>query len=231
MPRLPGPRGPRALGRAVVQARPRHRDAAPPHRDPDQHRRAHLRPGLRRAHLAGLPHRRGGGVPGHRAGQPPDADLQRERPGRRRGAASGAVGRPDARRARVGALGAGLRGPPRRRRRPPRCPRGRWPASSTRCGGSGASWRPSSATTGSTSCASPTGASRGRRTAGHRVTTSTTCSTGPRWPPATSCAGSSSCIDLAGQVADAAGDVPLRRTARQTVALLRRGVVAYSSLD
>ena len=38
-------------------------------------------------------------------------------------------------------------------------------------------------------------------------------------------------IDLAGQVADAAGDVPLRRTARQTVALLRRGVVAYSSLD
>ncbi|WP_344302981.1 DEAD/DEAH box helicase [Nocardioides bigeumensis] len=38
-------------------------------------------------------------------------------------------------------------------------------------------------------------------------------------------------IDLAGQVADAAGDSPLRRTARQTVGLLRRGVVAYSSLD
>jgi ATP-dependent RNA helicase HelY len=38
-------------------------------------------------------------------------------------------------------------------------------------------------------------------------------------------------IDLAGQVADAAGDTPLRRTARQTVGLLRRGVVAYSSLE
>ncbi len=38
-------------------------------------------------------------------------------------------------------------------------------------------------------------------------------------------------VDLAGQVADAAGDSPLRRTARDTVAALRRGVVAYSSLD
>ncbi|MEZ5094886.1 MAG: helicase-related protein [Nocardioides sp.] len=38
-------------------------------------------------------------------------------------------------------------------------------------------------------------------------------------------------VDLAGQVADAAEDTPLRRTARQTVTALRRGVVAYSSLD
>ena len=37
-------------------------------------------------------------------------------------------------------------------------------------------------------------------------------------------------IDLCGQVADAAGDTPLRRTAREAVRLLRRGVVAYSSL-
>ncbi len=37
-------------------------------------------------------------------------------------------------------------------------------------------------------------------------------------------------IDLCGQVADAAGDVPLRRTARQTVDLIKRGVVAYSSV-
>ncbi|MBZ5739863.1 DEAD/DEAH box helicase [Nocardioides mangrovi] len=37
-------------------------------------------------------------------------------------------------------------------------------------------------------------------------------------------------IDLAGQVADAAGDTPLRRTAREVVGRLRRGVVAYSSL-
>ncbi|MFD4324103.1 DEAD/DEAH box helicase [Nocardioides sp. NPDC058538] len=37
-------------------------------------------------------------------------------------------------------------------------------------------------------------------------------------------------IDLCGQVADAAGDAPLRRTARQTMDLLKRGVVAYSSV-
>jgi ATP-dependent RNA helicase HelY len=37
-------------------------------------------------------------------------------------------------------------------------------------------------------------------------------------------------VDLAGQVADAAGDSPLRRTARQVVDVLKRGVVAYSSL-
>ena len=37
-------------------------------------------------------------------------------------------------------------------------------------------------------------------------------------------------LDLADQVADAAGDLPLRRTARETVRALKRGVVAYSSL-
>ena len=37
-------------------------------------------------------------------------------------------------------------------------------------------------------------------------------------------------LDLAGQVADAAGDSPLRKTARETVHALKRGVVAYSSL-
>ena len=37
-------------------------------------------------------------------------------------------------------------------------------------------------------------------------------------------------IDLAGQVADAAGATPLRETAREVVRRLRRGVVAYSSL-
>ncbi len=37
-------------------------------------------------------------------------------------------------------------------------------------------------------------------------------------------------LDLAGQVADAAGDTPLRRTARETVRAMRRGVVAYSGL-
>jgi ATP-dependent RNA helicase HelY len=37
-------------------------------------------------------------------------------------------------------------------------------------------------------------------------------------------------LDLAGQVADAASGTPLRDTARETITLLRRGVVAYSSL-
>ena len=38
-------------------------------------------------------------------------------------------------------------------------------------------------------------------------------------------------IDLAGQVADAAGEAPLREAARDVVGVLRRGVVAYSSLS
>ncbi|GAA2150820.1 DEAD/DEAH box helicase [Nocardioides koreensis] len=37
-------------------------------------------------------------------------------------------------------------------------------------------------------------------------------------------------LDLAGQVADAAGDLPLRSTARDVVDRIRRGVVAYSGL-
>lgn len=37
-------------------------------------------------------------------------------------------------------------------------------------------------------------------------------------------------LDLAGQVADAAGDTPLRRTARQIQDRVKRGVVAYSGL-
>ncbi|WP_340538476.1 DEAD/DEAH box helicase [Nocardioides sp. GXZ039] len=37
-------------------------------------------------------------------------------------------------------------------------------------------------------------------------------------------------LDLAGQVADAAGDTPLRRTARELNGLVKRGVVAYSGL-
>ena len=37
-------------------------------------------------------------------------------------------------------------------------------------------------------------------------------------------------LDLAGQVADAAGDTPLRSTARSAISAMRRGVVAYSGL-
>ena len=59
LPRLPGPRGPRPLGAAVVQARPRRRHAPAPGRDPHQHRRPPVRPGLRGAHRARLPGRRG----------------------------------------------------------------------------------------------------------------------------------------------------------------------------
>ena len=36
-------------------------------------------------------------------------------------------------------------------------------------------------------------------------------------------------LDLAEQIADAAGDSPLRETAREAVRAMRRGVVAYSS--
>ena len=38
-------------------------------------------------------------------------------------------------------------------------------------------------------------------------------------------------LDLTGQIADAAGDSPLRETAREAVRRLRRGVVAYSGLS
>ena len=38
-------------------------------------------------------------------------------------------------------------------------------------------------------------------------------------------------LDLTGQVADAAGDTPLRQTARDAVKALKRGVVAYSVLS
>jgi len=38
-------------------------------------------------------------------------------------------------------------------------------------------------------------------------------------------------LDLTGQVADAAGDSPLRAAAREAVRRLRRGVVSYSGLS
>jgi ATP-dependent RNA helicase HelY len=37
-------------------------------------------------------------------------------------------------------------------------------------------------------------------------------------------------IDLTEQVADAAGDTPLRRTARSVVEEIRRGVISYASM-
>ena len=53
VPRLPRPRGPRPVGRALVQARPRRRNAAAPGRAAYQHRGSAVRPGLRGADGAG----------------------------------------------------------------------------------------------------------------------------------------------------------------------------------
>ena len=63
VPRLPRPRGPRPLVRALLQARPGREDAEAPHRAAHQHDRPAVRPGLRRAHRAGLPRGRGRAPP------------------------------------------------------------------------------------------------------------------------------------------------------------------------
>ena len=85
-------------------------------------------------------------------------------------AAARAVGRAVAERARRGAVGAGVRVPPPRRRGRPAAARA---AGSSRCSPTwsrcGPTSTPSSATTSSTSCASPTSASRGRPTGGPRA--------------------------------------------------------------
>ena len=53
LPRLSRPRGPRPVGRAVVQARPGGPHPAAPGRGAHQHRRAPVRPGVRGADVAG----------------------------------------------------------------------------------------------------------------------------------------------------------------------------------
>ena len=176
--------------RALVQARPRRRHAAAPGRAAHQHRRPPVRPGLRGAR----PRSATWTATGRSAVTDQGRHLMRIYSEldlvAAECAAHGPLGRPVAVRARRRAVGAGLRGAAARRRlgaagarRPgPRGDRGDGPAlgpSSTR----------SSATTSSTSCASPTWASPGRPTAGPRATSSTTCSTSSTWPPATSCAG------------------------------------------
>ena len=133
-------------------------------------------------------------------------------------------------------LGAGLRGAARRRRRPPRLPAGPVREALERdCADLGASSseleeRPRPRR----SCASRTSASPGRPTAG---------------PPGTAldavlrrrrdlAAGDfvrwcKQLIDLLGQIADAAAADPVsgvREAAREAVDLIRRGVVAYSSV-
>ncbi len=134
VPRLPRPRGARALGGAVVQAREGRTHAAAPGRGADQHRRAAVRPGLRGADGCRLPGRRHG----HRARAAADAPVLRPRPGRRRGAPRGRPRRP----AHLGGGGrpvdAGVRGAAARRRRPPRARR----PDPTRDRGPGAHRRP-----------------------------------------------------------------------------------------
>ena len=186
VPRLPRPRGPLPLGRALVQARSRHRHAQAPDRAAYQHRGPPVRPGLRGADRPRLPRRR----EGDRPGPPPDADLLRHGPGGRRGAAARHVGRPHAIGARRRAVGAGLRGAAARRRVVAPDPRRPGQGRDRRDGPPvGRARRSSRRSTTSSSCASPTWASRGSPTGGPRATTSTTCSASPSSRPATSSAG------------------------------------------
>ena len=90
----------------------RHRDPEAAGGQPHQHGRAHLRPRLRRADRARLPR----GRQGHREGLAPAADLHRHGPRRRRGDPGRAVRRARPLRAGGRAVGAGVRGPARRRR-------------------------------------------------------------------------------------------------------------------
>ncbi len=158
---------------------------AAPDRAADQHRRAPVRPGVRRADPPGVPRRRHG----DRARPAADADLLRRRPARGRGAAHRGLGRPDPGRARRGPLDAGLRGAPGRRRTGAAGARRRGEA---RAGADPAALGrprlPRARATSSTSCAHPTRGCRGSPTAGPTATTSTTSSVTPTCRPATSCA-------------------------------------------
>ena len=124
-------------------------------------------------------------------GAPPAPDLHRHGPGGRRVAAARACGTtstPSELAAALSVLVFEARRPDDARS--PRLPGGPVKRGDRRDGAAvGRAATRSSATTSSTSCASPTSASRGRPTAGPRATTSTTCSARPTWPPATSCAG------------------------------------------
>ena len=193
-----------------------------------QHRRAAVRPGLRGADGAGLPRRRHG----HRArratcgGSTPTWTWW---PPSRCAAACGTAWTPSE-------LAAALSVLVFEARRPDDASSPRLPGGAVRerdrprRSGSGASWTRSSATTGSTSCASPTSGSRGRPTAGPRATSSTTCSHVTDLAAGDFVRWIKQLLDLAGQVADAAGPGELRETAREVVRRLNRGVVAYSSL-
>ncbi len=146
-------------------------------------------------------------------------------------AAQRALGRALAERARRRPVGAGLRGPPARRRLAPAAARA---DASSRCSPTWCRCGPtstrSSASTSSTSCASPTWASPGRPTAGPRapaldeVLDETDLAAGDfvRWMK--------QLLDLTDQVARRRRGRRLRRPHAPAAGALRRGVVAYSSV-
>ncbi len=226
VPRVSRPGGPRQVGRAVVQARPRRQDPQASGRAAHQHRGPPVRPGLRGAHGAGLPR----GRHGHLAGALPAPDLLRHGPDRRRVPAARALGRPHSLRACCGAVGAGVRGAPPRRRVLAPGARGSGARRDRRDGAAvGRAGRPRARP----QARLPARARHGLRLGGLPVGGGRRARR--RAGPSDLAAGDfvrwmKQLLDLAGQVADAAGDLPLRSTAREVVKRLKRGVVAYSGL-
>ena len=95
-------------------------------------------------------------------------------------------------------------------------------------------WRTGSARTASRRPASRTCGSPGRPTAGRPGTRWTPCCATPTWPPGDFVRWTKQVVDLLGQLADASRQQPgaesVGAAARKAADLLRRGVVAYSSV-
>ena len=190
LPRLRRPRGPRPLGRALLQAGARDRGAAPPGRGPLARHRPHLRPGLRACWTSSATST---ATPSPPDGPPAGTALHRAGPADRRVPARRALGRPGPGRAGRLRVRAGLRVAPGRRRPPPRIPRAgcrrRWPPWS----GSGASSTRSRSDHGLSFLREP---DLGFAWAAYRWARGARLDAcwprRPTWPPATSSAGSSS---------------------------------------
>ena len=170
------------------------------------------------------------------AGRPrAGAALHRARPAGRRVPARRRVGRAGTGRARRGRLGARLRVAPGRRPRPRRsCRPGarREVLDETRRHWGALEERERDHRLAP--ARSPTSASPGRPTAGRRARRWTRCCARPTWRAGDFVRWTKQVIDLLGQVADAArlqpGGEPVGAAARKAADLLRRGVVAYSSV-
>ena len=201
-----------------------------PHRAAHQHHRPAVRPGLRRAHRAGLPRRRRG----HRPRPPAAADLHRDGPGGRRVAAD--------RRSRPASGPSGLAAALSTLVFEARRPDDAVVAAAPRRRAASVLdelvllWRDLSDALERRAPArlpprARTSASPGRPTAGPRATTSTRCSPRPTWPRATSCAGSSSCSTSPTRSPTPPVTAPSAHTARDVVRRIRRGVVAVAPLE